>query len=207
MLKSYKELRAVDVTPYVKQRDGNDYLNWARCIELLHEHGAEKVYFEPCVNENGSSLFMSDSVFTDAKGNTNRCYEVRVRIVIDELEFEAQYPLMNGSNPVKDNSMSQQRVWNAQTRAFVKGVAVRTGLGFSLWLDDDSDLLPVDDDLSRHSLSSIKERMQQEYTALLKKHMSTRDIAAALEMTEDEVKTVFTYFNQLERFERKLTAL
>ena len=142
MLKSYKELRAVDVTPYVKQRDGNDYLNWARCIELLHEHGAEKVYFEPCVNENGSSLFMSDSVFTDAKGNTNRCYEVRVRIVIDELEFEAQYPLMNGSNPVKDNSMSQQRVWNAQTRAFVKGVAVRTGLGFSLWLDDDSDLLP-----------------------------------------------------------------
>ena len=130
-----------------------------------------------------------------------------MRIVIDELEFEAQYPLMNGSNPVKDNSMSQQRVWNAQTRAFVKGVAVRTGLGFSLWLDDDSDLLPVDDDLSRHSLSAIKERMQQEYTALLKKHMSTRDIAAALEMTEDEVKTVFTYFNQLERFERKLTAL
>ena len=206
MIKSYAEMRKVDVTPYVEKRDGADYLNWAKCKELLHENGAEVVYFEPCVNPNGSSLFMSEQTFTDSKGNTNRCYEVRVHIVIDDLEFEAQYPLMNGSNPVKDNSMSQQRVWNAQTRAFVKGVAMRTGLGFNLWLKN-MDEQSNEEDLSKHSLFAIKERFQEEYTRVMKKRMSTKDIAEACGMTEDEVKVLFTYFDQLDRFEKKLMAL
>lgn len=206
-IKSYAEMRQIDVSPYIEKRDGNDYLNWARCKELLHQNGAEVVYFEPCVNANGSSLFMSEQVFTDSKGNTNRCYEVRVHIVIDELEFDAQYPLMNGSNPVKDNSLTQQRVWNAQTRAFVKGVAMRTGLGFDLWLKNMDDV-DTEEDLSKHSLFLIKERFQQEYTRVIKnKKMSTSEIAAACEMTEDEVKTVFTYFEQLNRFEQKLLKL
>lgn len=206
MIKPYAEMRKIDVMPYVEKRDGNDYLNWAKCKELLHENGAEVVYFEPCINANGSSLFMSDQVFEDSKGNKNRCYEVRVHIVIDELEFDAQYPLMNGSNPVKDNSMSQQRVWNAQTRAFVKGVAMRTGLGFNLWLKN-MDEQSTEDDLTKHSLFAIKLRMQQEYTNALKKRMSTKDIAEGVGMTEDEVKVIFTYFEQLDRFEKKLIAL
>ena len=215
MIKSYAEMRKIDVLPLCEKRKAKDdrgkdievpYLNWAKCMDLLHENGAEVVYFEPCVNANGSSLFMSDHVFTDSKGNTNRCYEVRVKIVIDDLIFEAQYPLMNGSNPVKDNSLTQQRVWNAQTRAFVKGVAMRTGLGFGLWLDD-VESKSDEDDLNRHSLYSIKERMQIAYTKAIKKGMSTRDIASAVGMTEDEVKVVFTYFDQLNRFEQKLNAL
>lgn len=215
MIKSYSEMRKIDVLPMCEKRKAKDdrgkdievpYLNWAKCMDLLHENGAEVVYFEPCVNANGSSLFMSDQVFTDSKGNTNRCYEVRVKIVIDDLIFEAQYPLMNGSNPVKDNSLTQQRVWNAQTRAFVKGVAMRTGLGFGLWLDD-VESKSDEDDLNRHSLYSIKERMQIAYTKAIKKGMSTRDIASAVGMTEDEVKVVFTYFDQLNRFEQKLNAL
>lgn len=208
MLKTYSEMRKVDVSPFVEKRDGNDYLNWAMCKELLHQNGAEVVYFEPCTNPaNGSSLFMSDQVFTDSKGNSNRCYEVRVHIVIDELEFDAQFPLMNGSNPVKDNSMSQQRVWNAQTRAFVKGVAIRTGLGFDLWLKNDIEGKSTEEDLSKHSLFAIKERMQQAYTRAIKKKMSTKDIAEAMMMTEDEVKVMFTYFDQLDRFEKKLSTL
>lgn len=215
MIKSYAEMRKIDVLPLCEKRKAKDdrgkdievpYLNWAKCMDLLHENGAEVVYFEPCVNANGSSLFMSDQVFTDSKGNTNRCYEVRVKIVIDDLIFEAQYPLMNGSNPVKDNSLTQQRVWNAQTRAFVKGVAMRTGLGFGIWLDD-VESKSDEDDLNRHSLYSIKERMQIAYTKAIKKGMSTRDIASAVGMTEDEVKVVFTYFDQLNRFEQKLNAL
>lgn len=206
MNKSFMEMRAIDITAHVEKRDGNDYLNWAKCKMLLHENGANVVWFEPCVNANGSSLFMSEQVFEDSKGNKNRCYEVRVHIKIDDLEFDAQYPLMNGSNPVKDNSMSQQRVWNAQTRAFVKGVAMRTGLGFDLWLKN-AEEFSNEDDIYKHSLSAIKERVQREYTALYRKKMSTADIAAALEMTEDEVKVVFTYFDILDRFERKLLAL
>lgn len=207
-VKSYAEMRKVDVSSFTEKRDGNDYLNWAMCKELLHQNGAEVVYFEPCVNpSNGSSLFMSDQTFVDGKGNSNRCYEVRVHIVIDDLEFDAQFPLMNGSNPVKDNSMSQQRVWNAQTRAFVKGVAIRTGLGFDLWLKNDIEGKSTEDDLTKHSLFAIRERMQQAYTRAIKKKMSTKEIAEAMMMTEDEVKVLFTYFDQLDRFEQKLNAL
>ena len=204
--KSFEEMRRIDISKHIEKRDGNDYLNWAKCKMLLHEQGAEVVWFEPCINEDGSSLFMSNQVFTDNKGNTNRCYEVRVHIKIDNIEFDAQYPLMNGSNPVKDNSMSQQRLWNAQTRAFVKGVAMRTGLGFDLWLKNAEDF-STEDDIYKHSLFAIKERMQREYTTLIKKKMSTKDIADALEMTEDEVKVIFTYFDALDRFEKKLIAL
>ena len=48
-----------------------------------------------------------------------------------------QTPVMNGANPVKDNSMSQQRAWNSMCRAFVKCVAIHTGLGFDLWLKEE----------------------------------------------------------------------
>lgn len=39
MLKSYEEMRKVDVKPYLEKRDGMDYLNWAMCIDLLHKMG------------------------------------------------------------------------------------------------------------------------------------------------------------------------
>ena len=47
-------------------------------------------------------------------------------------------PVMNASNPVKDNSMSQQRVWNSMCRSFVKCVAINTGLGFDLWIKEEN---------------------------------------------------------------------
>lgn len=144
MLKSYEELRKIDVTPYCEPRDGFLYLNWAKCIELLHDNGAEKVYFEPIPDEKtGSSLRMSEVEFKDSKGNANRVYETRIKVVIDDLVFIMQTPVMNGTNPVKDNSMNQNRVWTSMCRAFVKGVAIHTGLGFSLWLKEEEE--PRDD--------------------------------------------------------------
>lgn len=141
MLKSYKEMREIDVRPYCEEREGMLYLNWAKCIDLLHQNGAEKVFWEPIPHEvTGSSLRMSDVVFTDSKSNTNRCYETRIRVVIDENEYTMQSPVMNGANPVKDNSMSQQRVWNSMCRSFVKCVAINTGLGFDLWLKEEMPL-------------------------------------------------------------------
>lgn len=216
-LKPYEELRKVNVKPYCDKRKARDdrgkeidvpYLNWARCIDLLHDNGAEVVYFEPVTGQNGSSLIMADQVFMDGKGNTNRCYEVRVHIVIDTLEFDAQLPLMNGSNPVKDNSLTQQRLWNAQTRAFVKGVAMRTGLGFDLWLNDMDSVDPGEEDLTRHKLRAIQERMQQTYTKLIKKGMSTKEIADKLHTTEATINLFMTkIFDDMERMEKELNAL
>ena len=139
MLKSYDELRKVDVSPYCEERDGMSYLNWAKCIDLLHQNGAQKVYWYPVVDEKtGSSLRMVETEFKDTKGNTNRCYETRIHVVIDDIEEEFQAPVMNGVNPVKDNSMSQLRVWNSMCRSFVKAVAILTGLGFDLWLKEET---------------------------------------------------------------------
>lgn len=135
MLKSYEELRKIDVMPYCEERDGIKYLNWATCIALLHENGAKEVRFEVIPDETtGSSLRMTSCTFSDSKGNTNRCYETRIKVVIDDKEYIMQSPVMNGQNPVKDNSMNQLRVWNSMCRSFVKCVAIHTGLGFNMWL-------------------------------------------------------------------------
>jgi hypothetical protein len=176
-------------------------------VDLLHEHGAERVWYEAMHNENGSSLFMSEQTFTDNKGNINRCYEVRVKIEVDDDAFTYTYPLLNGINPVKDNSLNQNVVFKAMARAFVKAIALRYGLGFSLWSREEVDA-QEEDDIYKHNLFAIKERFQQEYTRVLRnKKLSTKEIAEKCEMTEDEVKVVFTYFDQLDRFEKKLLAL
>ncbi len=208
MLKNYEALLKVDVSKYVEKRDGAEYLNWAKVVDLLHENGAKTVYFEPVVNENtGSSLYMTEQVFTDSKGNTNRVYETAVKIVIDDLEFIQRGPVTNGSNPVKDNSMSQQRLWNCQTRLFVKGVAIRTGLGFNLWLKEEekNEKDNWEDDLSRHDIFKIKERCQQIYTQKMKEGLTVKEIAERLHKTEDEVKALFSYFDTLSNFERDLS--
>ena len=207
MLKSYNELRKVDVSKWVENRDGADYLNWAKVVDLLHENGAEKVYFEPVVNEfTGSSLFMTEQAFTDKNGMVNRVYETAVKIVIDDLEFIQRGPVTNGSNPVKDNSMTQQRLWNCQTRLFVKGVAIRTGLGFNLWLknEQDDEKNSWEDDLSKHNIFKIQERIQQLVTAKMKQGISVEKIASNLGITEEEFRNYFTYFKILDRLEKRI---
>ena len=218
-IKPYSEMRKIEVLPHCDLREAKDdkgkkiqvpYLNWAKCKDLLHENGAEVVYFEPCTNANGSSLFMSDQVFMDKNDITNRCYEVRVKIVIDDLEFEAQYPLMNGSNPVKDNSMTQQRLWNAQARAFVKGVAMRTGLGFGLWVSgDEMDDKKPEEDLSYHNVFAIRERMQQKCTELVKRGMTTKEISGALGINEQSLLQYYLggVFDEIYRVEMEMAKL
>ena len=205
-IKCWNEMRQLDISKYVKKRDGADYLPWAECLKLLYENGAEKVTIRTLTDTNGSSLFMSDQTFTDKNGGTNRCYEVRIEVIIDGATYTFSYPVMNGIAPVRDILMNQNAVHKAQMRAFVKCVAINTGLGFDLWRDD-ADIENDVDDLSKHNLYSIKERMQQAYTRAIKKGMSTKDIANAVNKTEDEVRIIFTYFDQLHRFEQELNAL
>lgn len=208
MLKSYEELKKLDLSKYITKRDEADYINWARIVDLLHENGAEKVYFEPVVNEQtGSSLFMTEQVFETGKDKiSNRVYETAVKIVIDDLEFIQRGPVMNGANPVKDNSMTQQRLWNSQTRLFVKGVAIRTGLGFNLWLQDEEneEKNNWEDDLTKHNIFKIQERMQQLVTQKMKEGLSVKEIANKLGISEEEFNNYFTYFKILDRLEKRI---
>ena len=203
LTKSFLEMMKIDISEYIATRDGIDYLPWANCKVLLHQNGAEKVFFEPLADPvTNSSVFMTDKEFKDKNGNINRCYEVAVKITIDDDVFVMRTPIMNGANPVKDNSLSQQRVWASQCRAFVKGVAMRTGLGFSLWTKD-IEAEPTED-LGKHNIYKIKERLQEEYSELMYKGLSLDQIAEKLGMTVDEVKLYFTYFDLIDRFEQKL---
>lgn len=218
MLKNWDELRKIDVTPFCDERDGKDdrgkpikllYLNWAKAIDLLHQNGAEKVDWGVCSNlETGSSLIKTDVAFTDSKGNTNRVYETRVWVEIDGDHWEMQGAVMNGSNPVKDNSMSQQRLWNAQTRLFVKAVAIHTGLGFELWskTEEQEEQIQRGDDFY-HDIRQVKNRVFETVSYLNKKGLSLSDIAEKLNKTEPELKTYLSQYDILFAIENNLEYL
>ena len=199
--KSFQEMLKVDVQTFVKPRDGAEYLPWAACKKLLHDNGAEEVMFWPVPGPDGSTLRKSDAIFIDKNSVANRCYEVLVHIKVDNLEWDTVYPVINGNNPVKDNSMSQLRVHNAVRRAFVKGVAERTGLGFSLWLDDD-DLKEEVDDLSKHSLAKCKQRFEELVTAKINAGLPLNIMADRLGMDVDTFRAKFSLYNELNRLER-----
>lgn len=204
MLKPWKEMFDLDISQYVKKRDGAEYLPWSSCLMLLYENGAERVMIIPQTTDSGSSLFMSEQNFTDKNGLTNRCYEVMVEVRIDDKKYIINYPVMNGINPVRDKTMNQNAVHKAQMRAFVKCVAINTGLGFKLWMDE-SDLETDSDDLSKHNIFSIRERMQIAYTNLMKKGMTTREVAQAMGTSEQTVQYYLNgIFDEIYRFEKGL---
>lgn len=206
-LKSWKEMYDLDISQYEKTRDGAKYLPWATCLKLLYENGAEKVVIIPQTTDAGSSLFMSDQTFTDKNGGVNRCYEVMVEVRIDSERYIISYPVMNGINPVRDKAMNQNAVHKAQMRAFVKCVAINTGLGFKLWMDESD--IESDDDLSKHSVFAIRERMQQKCTELVKKGMSTKEIAGKLGINEQSLLQYYLggVFDEIYRVEQEMAKL
>ena len=205
-IKSWKEMRDVDISKFTKKRDDADYLPWATCLSLLYENGAEKVTIRTLTDESGSSLFMSGETFTDKNGNTNRCYEVRVEVIIDGSVYTINYPVMNGINPVRNNAMNQNAVHKAQMRAFVKCVAINTGLGFNLWADDSD--IEAADDISKHSIYAIRERMQMTYTNLIKRGFSTSEIAQKMGTGEQAMQYFLNgVFDEINRFEKALGSL
>lgn len=200
--KSFNEMLKVDVSKYVKNRDGVEYLPWAACKKLLHDCGAETVMFWPVPGDDGSTLRKSEIAFPDKNGVVNRCYEVLVHIQVDGIQWETAYPVLNGNNPVKDNSMSQLRVHNAIRRAFVKGVAERTGLGFNLWLRDDD--MPEEEDLSKHNILKCRQRLLELVTDKLNSGLSMPVIADRLGRTEEELRAMMNWHNTLYKLEKAI---
>lgn len=213
-LKPFSELVKIDVTPHCDKREAKDdkgkkievpYLNWAKCVELLHEHGAEVVYFVPLKDANGSYLFTSREV-ENKDGRKTGCYFVSVEIHIDDLVFTMDAPLMNGSLVVWDDTLNQLRIANCHARAFVKGVAIRTGLGFKLWSEDkDTDSAP--DDLSGHNINAIKQRVEQLLTTKLQNGLDMDDVYGALGISKKRFDLIMAGFNDIYVLEKKLREL
>ena len=202
MLKKFDELYKIDVRPFCDTKKGKDdngkvvdipYLNWARCVTLLHENGAETVYYTPLRNKDGGYLFESREVH-NKDGRTTGCYFVSVEIHIDDLVFTQDLPLLNGNLVVYDDTLNQLRIANAHARAFVKGVAIRTGLGFSLWAEDEEGEKAVSDDLSIHSVWKIKQRIEQALTEKLKKGISKAELCEKLSLKEKNLDQILTTY-------------
>ena len=204
-LPSFQEMRKVDISKYIKKRDGMDYLPWADCVALLHENGAKDVYFLPIPAADGSSLHKSDKEFR-SKERTNQCYETKIEIHIDDMVWPMTSPVMNGSNPVQDNSMNQLRVWTSMCRSFVKGVAIRTGLGFDLWTRTEGAEEEAED-VTRHDIRKVQEKVLEMMTALNKAGLTVPDIAKELDMDEDSLRSYFAQYSALYTFEKNLAVL
>lgn len=116
---------------------------------------------------------------------------------------------MNGANPVKDNSMSQQRVWNSMTRSFVKAVAMYTGLGFSLWLKEEENERRMQTQADHfHEILKVQDRVFETITAIQKKgNMTIADIAQKMDRTEDELRTYLKYYTILNNLEHNLNVV
>lgn len=214
MLKPYDELVKVDVLPHCEHRDAkNDrgdtisvpFLNWAKCVQLLHEHGAKEVYFVPVKAPDGGYLFRSADV-EDRDGRKTGCYFVAVEVHIDDLVFTQDAPLLNGSYVVYEEHLNQLRISNAHARAFVKGVAIRTGLGFRLWSDArDEDDGP--EDLSGHSIFAIKKRVEELITRKLQRGVDMDDLLNHVGLSKREFDRLMNQFQNISVLEEKLKAL
>lgn len=214
MLKPYSELVKIDVLPFCDKREAKDdrgkkvqvpYLNWATCKNLLHENGAESVYFVPLKAPNGSYLFMSAEV-ENKDGRRTGCWFVSVEIHIDDRTFAMDMPLMNGSLVVYEDTLNQLRIANAHARAFVKGVAIHTGLGFSLWCTD-KDTEPDPDDLSGHSIMAIKRRIETELTAKMQRGMDMDDILSALRINRRQFDNTMKAIDNIQWLENQILKL
>ena len=85
---------------------------------------------------------------------------------------------------------------------------MRTGLGFSLWLNEESDEEESEtDDLYKHSIMKIKERFEQTITRLMKADMALKDICDKLKIDEEQFQVYMKHFGILDKLEKALLKL
>jgi hypothetical protein len=147
-LKDFKELYKVNIKADIKKKptffknDAGklqknpenkwlDYLEWATVITLLYDNGAESVTFGCLKNSDGYPAF-----FVERKNPF-----VSIWVKIDDKRYEIEYPVIDGNKV--DDVPNQMTIHKAQQRAFVKCVAINTGLGLKLWQKEESDFEEV----------------------------------------------------------------
>lgn len=213
-LKPFNELIKIDVLPFCDMREAKNedgktikvpYLSWGKCVKLLHENGAEAVWYTPVECPDTHTYLWPQAKVTTSKGRDTECWFVRVKIHIDDLEFTYDAPLLNGSLVVYADTLNQLRINNALARTFVKGVAVRTGLGFDLWAESEND--DGADDLSRHNIWAIKERIERLITVKERNGLDHRDLLSGLGINEKQLSVIMQYFSKIASFESAVSKL
>lgn len=156
-----------------------------------------------------SNLIQNETVYEDAKGNMTTTpktsYMTRIKTVYRFVNIDNPADFMETTTFAEgidsQDKGSGKAMTYADKYALMKSYKISTGED----VDEGTDAEELEK--AKHSLWVIKQRCQEAYTNAIKKKMSTKDIAQAMEMTEDEVKSYFSYFDTLDRFEKKLNAL
>ncbi len=155
-----------------------------------------------------SNTIKSDSVYEDTHGNKKTTpktvYMTRIKTVyrfvnIDKPEEYIETTSFSEGIDSQDKGSGKAMTY-ADKYALMKAYKVSTGE------DVDEGTSAEELEKAKHSIFVIKQRCQEAYTKKLQQKMSTKEIAQSMDMTEDEVKAYFTYFDILDRFEKKLNA-
>ena len=126
-------------------------------------------------------------------------------VEIDGEKYELTYPVINGINVVDTNAMTQLKVHIAQQRAFVKCVAVNTGLGLSLWEKEDKEIIKnTEIDKSKHDILVIKDRINELVTLKLKEFNGLDEVAKQMGLNAKQFQAYMNMCDQLFNFELKL---
>ena len=130
-----------------------------------------------------------------------------VHIVIDDLEFDMTYPVISGSSIIHEMTMSQQKVSTAIQRAFVKGVAIRTGLGFGLWSSENDETADRGvDDISVQDPAKLYKKIGQLFAMKMRQTgMSEEEIGAKIGIDENPGAILGNLCKQLQMYEAKRT--
>lgn len=183
-----------------KQVGELDYLNWADCLSLLYQNGAEKVLFGNVRSGADHPLFLINGAAPF----------VRVYVEIDRDRRELDFPVIDGSNDISMEKLKQSDIHNATQRGFVKCVAINWGLGLSLWQREDKEAekrRKPSDDLEFHNIMAIKTRVDRFITSKLQSGMSMDDILSGLQLSQTQFNTVMKYFDGIATFETRLSRL
>lgn len=197
MVKDFNEMIKVDITKYTEekpnfvwdkvnkksvQKGSFNYLNWAKCLILLYANGAENVTYTALASDNGTTMFYDSKYF---------CPEVRVNVVIDGKEGTFSYPVVRGTRVITVDKINQLEVHVATQRAFVKGVAILTGLGLTLWSKYDIDEKDLLEQAEQYSIEHLRKSVQQSYLDVSKALGGANKLNKALDLTVGELSKMF----------------
>jgi len=172
------------------------FLEWAKVLILLYENGVESVSFGMIDKENNKY-----PAFYDDNGNNPF---IKVWVKIDDEKYEITYPVMSnqGGNFKVVERPSQLDIEVAKARAFVKCVAINTGLGLKLWLSETQELAKIED------MSSMdhKQLTKQLEEAMVKVAIAFKDREKAYRLigTTKDVYNLFCNRGDLIAFEQKM---
>ena len=133
-------LCTVDVSASVKEKNGNKYLPWASCWEVVLSHYPKSyftVYKQQIVyHDENKEYVLERPWFTSGTG----WVEVEVHIVSDDEErvHREIYPILDYKNAsIPEDKITIYDVNKSLKRGLVKAVAIASLLGISLFYGED----------------------------------------------------------------------